>query len=133
MRPRLAAAPAHGLARVDGRAVGIIANQPKFLGGVLDSESAAKAARFVRTCNCFGLALVVLVDTPGFLPGVRQERGGVIRHGAKLVHAFSEAKVPSVTVHEVIEPSETRERIRAALEALSTATRAPQPSGNIPL
>ena len=202
------------LARIDGRAVGIIANQPKYLGGVLDSESAPKAARFVRTCNSFGLPLVVLVDTPGFLPGVRQERGGVIRHGAKLVHAFSEATVPSVTVvlrkafggafiamnskdlgadfvfawpsaqmgvmgaqqavnivnrreiadaddpdaardkfadtykeehlnahavtadgfvDEVIPPSETRERIASALEALSAANRPAPAGGNIPL
>jgi acetyl-CoA carboxylase carboxyltransferase component len=201
-------------ARLDGRAVGIIANQPKYLGGVLDSESASKAARFVRTCNSFGLPLVVLVDTPGFLPGVRQERGGVIRHGAKLVHAFSEATVPSVTVilrkafggafiamnskelgadfvfawptaqvgvmgakqavnivnrreiadaddpeaardkladtytkehlnagavtadgfvDEVVPPSETRERVASALEALSAVSRPGHRGGNIPL
>jgi methylmalonyl-CoA decarboxylase subunit alpha len=87
-----------GFARMDGRPVGVIANQPKFLGGVLDSESASKGARFVRTCNAFGLPLVVLVDTPGFMPGTRQEQSGVIRHGAKLVHAFAEATVPKVTV-----------------------------------
>ncbi len=85
-------------ARLDGRSIGIVANQPRYLGGVLDSESSQKAARFVRTCNSFGLPLLVLVDTPGFLPGSRQERDGVIRHGAKLVHAFVEATVPSVTV-----------------------------------
>jgi acetyl-CoA carboxylase carboxyltransferase component len=87
-----------GFARMDGRPVGVIANQPKFLGGVLDSESASKGARFVRTCNAFGLPLVVLVDTPGFLPGTKQEAAGVIRHGAKLLHAFAEAVVPKVTV-----------------------------------
>jgi acetyl-CoA carboxylase carboxyltransferase component len=76
----------------------VIANQPKFLGGVLDAESASKGARFVRTCNAFGLPLIVLVDTPGFMPGTKQEQGGVIRHGAKLVHAFSEASVPKITV-----------------------------------
>ena len=76
----------------------MIANQPHFLGGVLDAESAAKGARFVRTCNAFGLPLVVLVDTPGFMPGTKQEQGGVIRHGAKLVHAFAEASVPKMTV-----------------------------------
>jgi len=85
-------------ARLEGRAIGIIANQPKHLGGVLDSDASQKAAYFVRTCNAFGLPLLVLVDTPGFLPGTRQEKGGVIRHGAKLVHAFAEASVPSVTV-----------------------------------
>jgi acetyl-CoA carboxylase carboxyltransferase component len=85
-------------ARLEGRSIGIIANQPKYLGGVLDASSAQKAARFVRTCNSFGLPLLVLVDTPGFMPGSRQESDGVIRHGAKLVHAFAEASVPSVTV-----------------------------------
>ncbi len=86
------------LARLEGRSIGIVANQPRHLGGVLDADAAQKAARFVRMCNSFGLALLVLVDTPGFLPGSRQERDGVIRHGAKLVHAFAEATVPSVTV-----------------------------------
>jgi acetyl-CoA carboxylase carboxyltransferase component len=87
-----------GFARMDGKPVGVIANQPRYLGGVLDAESASKAARFVRTCNAFGLPLVVLVDTPGFMPGTKQEGAGVIRHGAKLVHAFAEATVPKVTV-----------------------------------
>jgi acetyl-CoA carboxylase carboxyltransferase component len=86
------------LARIEGRPVGIIANQPWFLGGVIDASAAQKAARFVRTCNAFGLPLVVLVDTPGFLPGTKQEGVGVIRHGAKLLHAFAEAVVPKVTV-----------------------------------
>jgi acetyl-CoA carboxylase carboxyltransferase component len=203
--PRWARNVVCALARLDGRAVGIIANQPKYLGGVLDSESAAKAARFVRMCNAFGLPLVVLVDTPGFMPGTAQERGGVIRHGAKLVHAFAEATVPSVTVilrkafggafiamnskelgadfvfawpsaqvgivnrrqiadaedpdaardaladayarehltasaatadgfvDEVVPPSETRGRIAAALDTLSTAARPAHRAGNIPL
>jgi acetyl-CoA carboxylase carboxyltransferase component len=96
--PRWARNVVCAFARLDGRAVGVIANQPKFLGGVLHSSAAEKAARFVRTCNLFGLPLVVLVDTPGFLPGTAQERDGVIRHGAKLVHAFAEATVPRVTV-----------------------------------
>ncbi|CAB4920528.1 unannotated protein [freshwater metagenome] len=87
-----------GFARLDGRAVGIVANQPRYIGGVMESECAAKAARFVRMCDLYGLPLVVLVDTPGFLPGTAQERGGVIRHGAKLVHAFAGASVPRVTV-----------------------------------
>jgi acetyl-CoA carboxylase carboxyltransferase component len=78
--------------------VGVVANQPKYLGGVLDADAAQKAARFVRTCDLFGLPLVVLVDTPGFMPGSRQEGAGVIRHGAKLVHAFAQARVPKVTV-----------------------------------
>ena len=85
-------------ARIDGRSVGVVANQPKFLGGALNSEAASKAARFVNSCDAFGLPLVVLVDTPGFLPGRAQEAGGIIRHGSKLVHAFAAASVPRVTV-----------------------------------
>jgi len=96
--PRYARNVVCALARIEGRAVGIVANQPKYLGGVLNAEASQKAARFVRTCNLFGLPLVVLVDTPGFMPGTKQEAEGVIRHGAKLVHAFSEATVPRVTV-----------------------------------
>ena len=84
--------------RIDGRSVGIVANQPRYLGGVLESDASQKAARFVRTCNLFRIPLLVLVDTPGFLPGTKQEQLGVIRHGAKLVHAFSECTVPRVTV-----------------------------------
>jgi acetyl-CoA carboxylase carboxyltransferase component len=87
-----------GFARLDGRAVGVVANQPRYIGGVLDADSATKAAKFVRTCDLYGLPLVVLVDTPGFMPGTGQEKGGVIRHGAKLVHAFAAASVPRVTV-----------------------------------
>jgi acetyl-CoA carboxylase carboxyltransferase component len=84
--------------RIDGRPVGVIANQPWYLGGVIDGAAAQKAAKFVRICNSYGLPLVVLVDTPGFLPGTKQEGLGVIRHGAKLLHAFAEAVVPKVTV-----------------------------------
>jgi acetyl-CoA carboxylase carboxyltransferase component len=212
--PRWARNMVCALARIDGRAVGIVANQPRYLGGVLDADSATKAARFVRTCNLFGLPLVVLVDTPGFLPGTRQEQAGVIRHGAKLVHAFAEASVPRVTVilrkafggafiamnskelgadlvfawpgaeigvmgaeqavgivdrraieaaddparererlgrryaaehltalnavadghvDEIVVPSETRERVSAALASLETATRPSRPAGNLPL
>ncbi len=87
-----------GWARISGRPVGVVANQPRYLGGVLDSQSAQKAARFVRTCHLFGVPLVALVDTPGFLPGTAQEASGVIRHGAKLVHSFAEARVPKLTV-----------------------------------
>jgi acetyl-CoA carboxylase carboxyltransferase component len=86
------------LARIEGRPVGIVANQPSHLGGVIDAEGSQKGARFVRTCNAFGIPLVVLVDTPGFLPGSGQESIGVIRHGAKLLHAFAEATVPRATV-----------------------------------
>jgi acetyl-CoA carboxylase carboxyltransferase component len=86
------------MARIDGRPVGVIANQPRYLGGVLDAASSEKGARFVKKCNSFGIPLVVLVDTPGFMPGMRQESAGVIRHGATLVHAFAEATVPRVTL-----------------------------------
>ena len=85
-------------ARINGRAVGIVANQPRRRAGVVDADASQKGARFVRTCNAFGLPLVVFVDTPGFLPGVEQETVGVIRHGAKLLHAFAEATVPRYTV-----------------------------------
>ena len=87
-----------GFARLDGRSVGIVANQPAFLAGVLDIDASVKAARFVRFCDCFNLPLVTFEDVPGFLPGVRQEHGGIIRHGAKLLYAFAEATVPKVTV-----------------------------------
>lgn len=86
------------LGRIDGRPVGIVANQPSRMAGTLDAESAQKAARFVRWCHLFGVPLAVLVDTPGFMPGSDQEQGAVIRHGAKLVHAFAEAEVPKITV-----------------------------------
>ncbi len=85
-------------ARIDGMPVGIIGNQPKVLAGVLDIESSEKGARFVRTCDAFNIPLVSLVDVPGFLPGVDQEHGGIIRHGAKLLYAFCEATVPRIQV-----------------------------------
>jgi acetyl-CoA carboxylase carboxyltransferase component len=87
-----------GLARIEGRTVGVIANQPRYLGGVLDAASSQKGARFVSKCNAFGIPLLVLVDTPGFMPGSKQESEGVIRFGATLVHAFAEATVPRVTL-----------------------------------
>ena len=87
-----------GFARLDGRSVGIIANQPKVLAGTLDYESSEKAARFIRFCDAFNVPLVVFEDVPGFLPGTAQEYGGIIRRGAKLLYAFSEATVPKVTV-----------------------------------
>ena len=86
------------LGRFGGRAVGVVANNPMRLGGCLDATSAEKAARFVRICDAFGLPLIVLVDVPGYLPGVGQEWDGVVRRGAKLLHAFAEAVVPRVTV-----------------------------------
>jgi len=87
-----------GLGRLSGRTVGVLANNPLRLGGCLNSESAEKAARFVRLCDAFGIPLVVIVDVPGYLPGVDQEWGGVVRRGAKLLHAFGEGTVPRVTL-----------------------------------
>ena len=87
-----------GFARLDGNPVGIVANNPEVLAGVLDIDSCDKAARFVRFCDCFNIPLIAFVDVPGFLPGTNQEWGGIIRHGAKLLYAFSEATVPKLTV-----------------------------------
>ena len=87
-----------GFARMDGETVGIVANQPAVLAGVLDIDSSRKAARFVRFCDAFNIPLVTLVDVPGFMPGTRQEYGGLIRHGAKLLFAYAEATVPKVTL-----------------------------------
>jgi propionyl-CoA carboxylase beta chain len=87
-----------GFARLAGRPVGVVANQPAVLAGVLDANAAVKAARFVRFCDAFNVPLVTFVDVPGFLPGTDQEWGGLVRHGAKLVYAYAEATVPKVTV-----------------------------------
>jgi propionyl-CoA carboxylase beta chain len=87
-----------GFARIGGRAVGVVANQPQILAGVLDIGASMKAARFVRFCDCFNIPLVTFVDVPGFLPGTEQEYGGIIKHGAKLLFAFAEATVPKITV-----------------------------------
>jgi acetyl-CoA carboxylase carboxyltransferase component len=98
MAPRHARNMVTGFCRIEGRPVAVVANQPRHLGGVIDSDASEKAARFVTTCNSFGLPLVVLVDTPGFMPGVSQESAGVIRHGASLLRAFAQATVPRLTV-----------------------------------
>jgi len=87
-----------GFSRLDGYAVGVVANQPAQLAGVLDIDASSKAARFVRTCDAFNIPLLTFVDVPGFLPGTTQEWGGIIRHGAKLLYAFTEATVPKLTV-----------------------------------
>lgn len=87
-----------GYARLNGRAVGIVANQPQVLAGVLDINASTKAARFVRFCDCFNIPIITLEDVPGFLPGLTQEHGGIIRHGAKLLYAYAEATVPKITV-----------------------------------
>ena len=87
-----------GFARLGGYSVGIVANQPAFLAGVLDIDASVKAARFVRFCDCFNIPLITFEDVPGFLPGVNQEHYGIIRHGAKLLYAYAEATVPKITV-----------------------------------
>jgi len=87
-----------GFGRLNGRSVGFVGNQPDYLAGVLDIDASNKAARFVRFCDCFNIPLVTLVDVPGFMPGINQEYGGIIRHGAKLIYAYAEATVPKVCV-----------------------------------
>lgn len=87
-----------GFARMNGNPVGIVANQPNQLAGVLDYDASMKAARFVRFCDCFNIPLITLVDVPGYMPGTRQEYGGIIKHGAKLIYAYAEATVPKISV-----------------------------------
>jgi propionyl-CoA carboxylase beta chain len=87
-----------GFGRMEGRTIGFVANQPMVLAGTLDSDASRKAARFVRFCDCFNIPIVTFVDVPGFLPGIAQEYGGLIKHGAKLLFAYGEATVPKVTV-----------------------------------
>jgi propionyl-CoA carboxylase beta chain len=98
LQPRFARNIVVGFGRIEGRPVGVVANQPQVLAGTLDINASEKAARFVRMCDAFGLPLVTLVDTPGFLPGTEQEAAGIIRKGAKLLYAYAEATVPRVTV-----------------------------------
>ncbi len=98
LQPDFAANIIIGFARMEGQSIGIVANQPLVLAGCLDIDASRKAARFVRFCDCFNLPLVTLVDVPGFLPGMTQEWGGIIKHGAKLLFAFAEATVPKVTL-----------------------------------
>lgn len=87
-----------GFARMQGKPIGIVANQPQYLAGAIDINASDKAARFVRFCDCFNIPIITLVDVPGFLPGTEQEYGGVIRHGAKLLYAYAEASVPKITI-----------------------------------
>jgi len=87
-----------GFARLGGKPVGIVANQPAFLAGVLDIDASVKGARFVRFCDCFNIPIITFIDVPGFLPGTDQEYGGIIRHGAKLLYAYCEATVPKISV-----------------------------------
>lgn len=87
-----------GFARLNGQSVGIVANNPKALSGSLNIDASDKAARFIRTCDCYNVPILTLVDVSGFLPGVQQEYGGIIRHGAKMLYAYAEATVPKVTL-----------------------------------
>lgn len=96
--PRFAKNIVTGFIRINGKSIGVVANQPKVLAGCLDIDASDKSARFVRTCDAFNIPLLNLVDVPGFLPGLNQEFGGIIRHGAKMLYAYSEATVPKITV-----------------------------------
>ncbi len=91
-----------GFGRISGRTIGFVANQPLVLAGVLDVDSSDKAARFIRFCDAFNIPIVTLVDLPGYLPGVDQEHAGVIRHGAKVLYAYSEATVPKPMVVDIL-------------------------------
>jgi acetyl-CoA carboxylase carboxyltransferase component len=97
IQPLFAQSIVIGFGRLDGRVVGIVANQPRHRGGTIDINAADKAARFIRFCDCFNIPLMILADVPGYLPGVEQEKKGIIRHGAKMLYAFSEATVPKIT------------------------------------
>jgi propionyl-CoA carboxylase beta chain len=129
-----------GFARVGGRVVGVVANQPAVLAGVLDIHSSMKAARFVRFCDCFNIPLVTFVDVPGFLPGTDQEYGGIIKHGAKLLFAFAEATVPKVTVilrkayggaYDVMASKHIRADVNFALPTAEIAVMGPEGAVNI--
>jgi propionyl-CoA carboxylase beta chain len=129
-----------GFARIDGRPVGVVANQPAVLAGVLDIDASIKAARFVRFCDCFNLPLVVWVDVPGFLPGVDQEHRGIIAHGAKLLYAFSEATVPKLTVitrkayggaYDVMNSKHIRADVNLAFPNAEIAVMGPEAAVNV--
>ncbi len=129
-----------GFARIGGRSVGVVANQPQVLAGVLDIDASQKAARFVRFCDCFNIPLVTFVDVPGFLPGTDQEYGGIIKHGAKLLFAFAEATVPKVTVilrkayggaYDVMASKHIRADINLAFPTAEIAVMGPDGAVNI--
>ncbi|MDP9034138.1 MAG: acyl-CoA carboxylase subunit beta [Myxococcota bacterium] len=129
-----------GFARVGGRVVGVVANQPAVLAGVLDVHSSVKAARFVRFCDCFNIPLVTFVDVPGFMPGTDQEYGGIIKQGAKLLFAFAEATVPKVTVilrkayggaYDVMASKHVRADVNLAFPAAEIAVMGPEGAVNI--
>ncbi|HZH76720.1 acyl-CoA carboxylase subunit beta [Archangium sp.] len=129
-----------GFARMNGKSVGIVANQPAFLAGVLDIDASVKAARFVRFCDCFNIPLITLVDVPGFLPGTDQEWGGIITHGAKLLYAFAEATVPKITLitrkayggaYDVMASKHIRADINYAYPTAEIAVMGPEGAVNI--
>jgi propionyl-CoA carboxylase beta chain len=129
-----------GFARIGGRPVGIVANQPAYLAGVLDIDASLKAARFVRFCDCFNLPIVTWVDVPGFLPGVDQEHRGIITHGAKLLYAFCEATVPKLTVitrkayggaYDVMSSKHIRGDVSLAFPTAEIAVMGPEGAVNI--
>ena len=129
-----------GFARLAGRPVGVVANQPSVLAGVLDANAAVKAARFVRCCDAFNVPLLTLVDVPGFLPGTDQEWGGLVRHGAKLVYAYAEATVPKVTVitrkayggaYDVMASKHLRADVNLAWPTAEIAVTAPDGAVNV--
>jgi propionyl-CoA carboxylase beta chain len=129
-----------GFARMNGRPVGIVANQPAVLAGCLDIDASVKAARFVRFCDCFNIPLITFVDVPGFLPGTDQEWGGIITHGAKLLYAYAEATVPKVTVitrkayggaYDVMASKHIRADINYAYPTAEIAVMGPEGAVNI--
>jgi propionyl-CoA carboxylase beta chain len=129
-----------GFARMDGRSVGIVAQQPGAMAGVLDINSSDKAARFVRFCDCFNIPLITFVDVPGFLPGLAQEHNGIIRHGAKLLYAYCEATVPKITVitrkayggaYDVMSSKHVRGDINYAWPTAEIAVMGPEGAVNI--
>ncbi len=140
IQPEAAANLVVGFARLDGRSVGIVANQPAVLAGVLDIAASVKGARFVRFCDCFNIPILTLVDVPGFLPGKSQEHGGIIRHGAKLLYAYAEATVPKVTLitrkayggaYDVMASKHVRADINLAYPTAEIAVMGPEGAVNI--
>jgi propionyl-CoA carboxylase beta chain len=140
IQPHWAANILVGFARLGGRSVGIVAHQPEVLAGALDIDASDKAARFVRTCDAFNVPLVTFEDVPGFLPGVTQEHGGIIRHGAKLLYAYAEATVPKLTVitrkayggaYDVMSSKHIRGDVNLAWPSASIAVMGPEGAVNI--
>jgi len=129
-----------GFARMNGRSVGIVANQPMHLAGCLDIDASIKAARFIRFCDCFNIPLITFVDVPGYLPGTAQEYGGIIKHGAKLLYAFAEATVPKITIitrkayggaYDVMSSKHIRADVNFAYPTAEIAVMGPEGAVNI--